>query len=69
MKAIKIILIILLVITVVALIAGFFVIKNFDLDKYRTDITEAASKSLNKKVELGQIVSRISWTKGIYLKV
>ena len=65
LKLIRIIILILIVLIIIVLIGGFIFLKNFDVEKYKPQIIQAASQAFGRPVDFRNIDLKVSLRKGI----
>lgn len=69
MKILKIILISVFGLVLILILAAVVFVKTFDINRYKPQIIEQASRALRRPVDFQKAELGISWTQGISLKV
>ncbi len=69
MKALKIIFLVVIVIIVLGGVGAWLFVKNFDLNKYKPQIVEQASKAFGRPVQIGDLKLNLSAAQGVALGV
>jgi len=69
MKILKISFFAILALLTLGVVAAFIFLKNFDVERFKPQIVAQLSSTLNRKVDIGKMDLKISWSQGAMLTV